>query len=168
MVLVSLMGLQVGVACLGVQGLRLASTGTWPVLTAACLAEQVYMTIVTYSISSGTVRKQVGKPEGLWNRPCSVSPGLCLPAEGAPHILSIVHLAATGPSKSSALLWPKTKKQNRFPKPGRTEFSHFQPLAHSGILWVLMDLILPKSLSLPPGFQNIVQNCPVHLRGLIF
>lgn len=40
------------------------STGTWPVLTAACLAEQVYMTIVTYSINSGIVRKQVGKPEG--------------------------------------------------------------------------------------------------------
>lgn len=58
------MDLQVGGACLGVQGLRLASTGTWPVLTAACLAEQVYMTIVTYSISSGIVRKQVGKPEG--------------------------------------------------------------------------------------------------------
>lgn len=37
---------------------------SWPVLTAACLAEQVYMTIVTYSISSGIVRRHVGKPEG--------------------------------------------------------------------------------------------------------
>lgn len=51
--------------CLGGLGLRLARTGTWPVLTAACLAEQVYMTMVTYSISSGIVRKQVGKPEEL-------------------------------------------------------------------------------------------------------
>lgn len=49
----------------GAEAGKRASTGTWPVLTAACLAEQVYMTIVTYSISSGIVRKQVGKPEGL-------------------------------------------------------------------------------------------------------
>lgn len=37
------------------------------------------MTMVTYLISSGTVRKQVGKPEGV-GRHRSVSPALCLAA----------------------------------------------------------------------------------------
>lgn len=109
------MWLELGTHCLGGLGLRLVSTGTWPVLTAACLAEQVYMTIVTYSISSGIVRKQVGKPEGWWNRPCHVNPeaGWC-PAEGAstpssPYLVNRVD-GDLGflPSTCTALLWPQT------------------------------------------------------------
>lgn len=93
-------------------------TGTWPVLTAACLAEQVYMTIVTYSMSSGIVRRQVGKPEGWGQTGVSPGPGL-VPSRGrlcSQRILflSMDQAAAQGPSFN--LLCPPVAP-NRLPQP---------------------------------------------------
>lgn len=65
------LGLRLGPGPAGAGAVR---AGTCPVLTAACLAEQMKMMVATYRISSGTVRKHVGKPAG------DRGPGVATPA----------------------------------------------------------------------------------------
>lgn len=72
------------------------------------------MTMVTYRISSGTVRKHVGKPGGVEGGPCSVSPALVLagrqraqPSSAHP-VLPTLQSARWCPHPAClALLWPQ-------------------------------------------------------------